>query len=238
MKQLLCIVVFMCMLIATPAMADIVLEYHMFSATLDFDGANKLEVYQSPGSILEVFKNDDVALTTLDTARIIGGSNFDFMLDLTMIDLPGANNWSALGTLKFTDNDMSDNAVEAGVQSTSITLEGGTLEIKGVLMDLNPPSILVNRGDPWEFAGDFEADTPDEDLIANHVTMYNPQSYDGGDLLTLKFSLGTLTLDQFFSDSRLVGSGEVKGSIVPVPGAVLLGLLGLGAAGMKLRKYA
>jgi hypothetical protein len=32
--------------------------------------------------------------------------------------------------------------------------------------------------------------------------------------------------------------GSIDVSVVPVPGAVLLGILGLGAAGLKLRKYA
>ena len=34
------------------------------------------------------------------------------------------------------------------------------------------------------------------------------------------------------------GSDEYHTSVVPVPGAVLLGILGLGAVGLKLRKYA
>jgi hypothetical protein len=32
--------------------------------------------------------------------------------------------------------------------------------------------------------------------------------------------------------------GDLSSAIVPVPAAVLLGILGLGAVGVKLRKYA
>lgn len=33
-------------------------------------------------------------------------------------------------------------------------------------------------------------------------------------------------------------AGEVKGSIVPVPAAVVLGLVGLGIVGIRMRKHA
>jgi len=35
-----------------------------------------------------------------------------------------------------------------------------------------------------------------------------------------------------------MGAFRVEGTVVPVPGAVLLGILGLGVAGVKLRKHA
>jgi hypothetical protein len=40
------------------------------------------------------------------------------------------------------------------------------------------------------------------------------------------------------SDTRLTTSFDAESTVVPIPGAVLLGMLGLSMAGMKLRKYA
>jgi len=43
----------------------------------------------------------------------------------------------------------------------------------------------------------------------------------------------------FTGASGDIGSGSVLGvTLVPVPGAVLLAMLGFGAAGLKLRKFA
>ncbi len=61
-----------------------------------------------------------------------------------------------------------------------------------------------------------------------------------------KYTLGTATspgawVEDFFGDYGTGGglSGNMgTGTVVPVPAAVLLGILGLGAAGLKLRKFA
>ena len=39
-------------------------------------------------------------------------------------------------------------------------------------------------------------------------------------------------------DNLVVGTADIQPEPIPLPGAVLLGILGLGAAGMKLRKFA
>ena len=65
-----------------------------------------------------------------------------------------------------------------------------------------------------------------------------------------RYTLGTYTspgnwIENFFGGYTLAGGtpgGSLPGNmgagyVVPVPGAVLLGMLGLGAAGMKLRKF-
>lgn len=224
---------------AIPAMADMV-TYDMGQATLDyFRPTNRLLVRESALSTLYL-ELDDPYGVALDNVAVVGGINFGLALDLTMIDLPGDNNWSALGTLRFTDTDMSSAAVEAVVVSTSITADGTSLRIEGGLEDLNPPSILVNRGDPWVFTGNADGGGADADDTYGQITVPNPGSYDGGTILTLKFGYAG-TLDELFGaigpDPSMTG-GEVKGVVVPVPAAVLLGVLGMGVAGLKLRKYA
>ncbi len=236
--KLLVLAIALC-LSAAPAMADMV-TYDMGIATLDFTQAtNNLLVQETSLSMLYL-EFDDLGGVALDNVAIIGGDNFNLTLDLTMNQL-GINNWSASGSLKFTDTDATSNAVEAAVQSYSVKADGTSLQIVGSLSPQNPPpSILVNRGDPWVFVGNTDGGGADADLTANQITVFNPESYDGGTVWTIKFGM-TDSLDVFFGttgqDRHLTG-GEVKGSVVPVPAAVLLGILGLGVVGLKLRKYA
>jgi len=224
---------------ATPVMSDLVLTYEMGRATLTYTKAShNFQVAETSSSDLYVQVVDYVAFTTLDDAEVDGGTNFNLLLDLAMVDEAGANNWSATGTLKFTDTDTSDYAVEAAIQSYSVQIDSGYLEIKGYLSDLVPnTSILVNRGDPWVFGGSAGYTLAGADGTADQVTMYNPGSYDGGQLLMIKFGVSG-TLDAFFSIDRLLTNGEVKGQVVPAPAAVVLGILGLAVVGVKLRKYA
>ena len=229
---------FLC-LSATPVMADLVLTYEIDRATLTFtQTTNNLQVTETATSDLFVTKMNDVTFATLDDALVDGGANFNLLLDLILVDEPGANNWSATGSMKFTDTTTATYAVEAAVTSTSIAINGGELEIKGYLYDLAPnTSILVNRGDPWVFAGNGDVGPADEDGTANQVTMGNRETYDGGQLVTIKFGVSG-TLDDLFSANQTLSNGEVKGQVVPAPAAVLLGLLGLSVAGIKLRKFA
>lgn len=57
-----------------------------------------------------------------------------------------------------------------------------------------------------------------------------------------KVNVGTSSLDALFSADHKNGNaltgGEVKGSVVPAPAAVLLGLVGLAAGGWYMRRLA
>ena len=239
-KLLLAICLTSLCLISAPASADLVLTYHMDNAQLNYTAATKqLLVSETVGSQLQVRKENDVSLTILDNTQITGGADFDLALDLTLTDLPGLNNWSGTGTLKITDMTTTTNAVEAAVQIYNITAGGGLLLVQGYLCDLLPnTSILVNRGDPWVFVGEGEIAGEPTQGTANQVAMYNPGSYDGGEVLTIKFGIGSHTADTLFAADRSLSAGEVKGQVVPTPAAILLGILGLGVAGWRLRRFA
>lgn len=231
-------------LIATPAMADLILDYHVNNTYLSYTAStNQLTITDNVGSTLDLYKMDTATLTTIDSARISDPLNFNFVLDLTMVDgVPNDNTWSGSGTMNFTDTSLSSR-VAATVLTTMVDISpvvgGSQLTITGTLGALNPPSILVG-GDPWTFQGTGEGHINDEDGIANHVTMYNASSYDSGYVFVIRTSLpSSLTMDQFLSTDRSgISAVEIKGSIVPVPGAILLGALGLGVAGVKLRRFA
>jgi len=64
---------------------------------------------------------------------------------------------------------------------------------------------------------------------------------DPGDqtFLSLSFTPGTVTEFGFEVDyPRVTGSDNFHISVVPVPAALILGLLGMGAAGLRLRRFA
>ena len=52
------------------------------------------------------------------------------------------------------------------------------------------------------------------------------------------FGIGNVRVLQLYENSDYTGHRQDQLYLTPVPGAVLLGILGLGAAGMKLRKFA
>jgi hypothetical protein len=235
MKKMIFIAV-ACACVATPALADII-TYDMSNASLDYTVSTQRLLVQDTSVSLLSLELDAPGGIARDDALIFNMvANFDLAVDLTMTQL-GPNIWSGTGALTFTDLATGSNAVEAAITTTSIVATGNSLEIRGALSPLAGTSILVNRGDPWTFAGSFGSGGANADGVPGQITVSNPGSYDGGDILTLKFGYDG-TVDQFFLNPQDLTGGEVKGAIVPVPAAVLLGFLGLGAAGLKLRRFA
>jgi len=236
MKRILLVAV-LCVCTMTPAFADLYLTYDSSAASLVYTVATKtLVVTNTAGSVFQVRKEDTGLGTIVDNTQIVG-TGFSLALNLNLVDLAGANNWSATGTLTFTDTGAS-NVVEATVTTSSITMPSNILMIQANLSNLGINDRILVGADPWVFNGQSEIPGEGTEGIANQITMYNPGSYDGGNLLTLKFSAPGSNLDTLFGTNRNLAGGEVKGQVVPVPAAVLLGLLGLGAAGIKLRRFA
>jgi hypothetical protein len=81
-------------------------------------------------------------------------------------------------------------------------------------------SVLVNGSMRFDFAG------------------YWDEQLNNGELYVSFGQILNVTTLRFWSSCEANDDYSVAGAVVPIPGAVLLGFLGLGYAGMKLRKSA
>jgi len=152
----------------------------------------------------------------------------------TVLNFDGAgNNYSVTGSVEINDQ-TGGTKVAALFQATYvefIPLLGprSDLHIEGFLTPLLGNQSILSESGSWEFVGNTETVT----LAANAA------SYDTGIMTVFDMELGNYgSLQEFLADDGATGMGDVAVSVVPVPGAVLLGMLGLGAVGIKLRKFA
>ncbi len=162
-----------------------------------------------------------------DIIEIADDADFDISLDLVMTQ-NGANDWSAAGTLALTDVDMGTNAIVAAFDSYSVGFFSGTLNIVGALSG-NP--ILVNResagAGTWTFEGDG----------SETISIANAHDYTGGTLFQFQFSTGKNTLDELLTaDGFHMEGGQLKGTVVPAPSALVLAGLGMALTSRMRRR--
>ena len=224
-----------------PAAADMLVSFDLNSAKLDFvEATGELTITENIGS--DILVRQENGIDVLDSAKIVGGGDFEFLFTLDMVDEAGADQWTATGNLAFTDtsNDINTPALTGDFTSTSVVIYpfgGGVLQIEGVVHN-DSPSILQNGGNPWVFEG--EETIPGEhageglDGTAGQITVSSPGGYDDGVVFVLKFGVNTTSLDSLFGDDFLKTGGEVKGHITPEPAT--MGLLALGGAALLLRR--
>ena len=122
----------------------------------------------------------------------------------------------------------------------AFTVDPGTAELSLTFLDLCDDEVVVVSG--WEGADWSEfytvSDLPDPSLTTVTGLAINAAWINGNNgVLDVRISLdeGSTTL------LSSVLTGDVSGADVvqnPVPGAALLGILGLSVAGIKLRKHA
>jgi hypothetical protein len=231
-------------LVTVPALADL---------SLSLRTNNKAQLSYTPGS-----QTNSIVLqsgATLDPSLFANGGND--LLDNTMLtsglagyapvaNLSFANNsgtWTASGTLALKDS--VSNRVTASF--TSMSLENNILFIQGTLKPLGSnPAILVGAapGASWTFQGTSQdPDLSDfgSDSARNQLTMQPWESWTVGSLAFFKCPVtGIRDLDAFFSTGRTINNGDLNVSVlpVPVPAGNVLGLLGLVASGLMLRKFA
>ena len=71
------------------------------------------------------------------------------------------------------------------------------------------------------------------------MTVTNANPYGSGQLFQMTFGVNSATLADLFDGGEQSGAaGFMHGTIVPVPAAIVLGVIGLGLVGWRMRKYA
>ncbi len=239
------------LLASAPAAADLYVAFSLDNAALDYTAAgNTMNIGSTSGSTLTLQKKDDAeAPWTYKDSATVAASDIGFLLDLTFTDLAGTNNWSAAGTLTMTDE--AGNVTQASFTSTKIEISaiGWThhLDIEGLLSPAsgNSSILLDQGGNAWAFEGTGDLGGNNDDGVSNQITMIDPAAYDSGTLWTFDFGVAEMGEDTFFGSNRASGDvatgwGNLSGSMValPVPAAVVLGMIGLGLVGWRMRKYA
>ena len=241
---------------AAPAMANLLQVY------IDIDGTKMVVDGTSDTAVVSLNENqlfppsitaylqDAYTSEALDVTWITADTTSSPLADLLSIELSFTESapdiWSATGTLTLGDNSTGNpDKIVADFVSTSIVIEGNHLDVSGILTaQIGLGSILVPPTDPWTYQGQSGAGAGGlyDDLADNTITVpTNVASHNVGMLVVMHH---TLPIDErtfaelFAPGQRTLDQGDVDITITPVPAAVLLGIIGLGVVGLKLRKYA
>lgn len=209
MKKIL-FIVFACGLTASPAMADLV-NFHLGTLQSSFDGVDFSSTVKdgtTTGNLTRLVPPVTVAEFNNDWSGLQ-----DFTVDMKISGIT-AGTAQGVGTFELVDKDGD---ILAGEVSGTWLLVGVPI-FYGVLSDVD-----FTSGDN-EFDGDTGVVSMDFGPV---VSPWN------GTLIELTAG-GLWFKDNTWED---VLGGSVDATVVPIPGAILLGFLGLGAAGLKLRKY-
>jgi hypothetical protein len=222
---------------AAPAMADFV-DLWAYDTLMtvettgpDFDGttATTTIVSHIPGSsYMNMYIHDDDGITYQSLE--LEPYNLTAVLDFT----GSGNDYSATGSLVV--NDTTGAKIAADFVSTTITFEplfmnpfSNTIYVSGYLTPQGTnQSILQPEDSSWEFAG----------LTGTISLLDKANSYDTGNMVVLEYNVNYGSLQAFLAADGATALGMLNATIVPIPTAVLLGIIGLGLVGLKVREYA
>jgi hypothetical protein len=198
----------------------------------------------NPASDMTVKIQDTVTHATLDGVKLA-----IYGMDLSFHFLGAGDAYTANGVFKLQDAVGVNWDLQADFTSTNVALvpigSDYRLEVQGTFSPMSGnPSILMDS-DPWVFKGDMHDGGPgnaDGNLLT--ITVNGPGGYDVGGLVALHYPVyGKFSsLQDLFAslgEGSVLDNGSVHAQVVvPVPAALLLGMLGMGVTGLKLRKYA
>jgi len=198
-----------------------------------------------------------IALANSTWAEPTPLQNGDFLVDIRYIEEEGANEGNWLGTVKPSGTPQELASVEWFVlpddQDIVFRMEDmapdGTVGQLEQLVNLEAGSYRLNftfsatmaqAESDWFYVF---ADDRERDVVTNEgapVSVLDQTGYfdfdtSGGDVL-LGFRLVREGAAEVGSAASIITLDCVGLSVVPVPGAVLLGSVGLGCAGMRLRR--
>lgn len=219
-------------MIATPARAAM-FDFHFGSLTSSWDGTSAFTTSVNPaktsGSLTR--HRVPVSVTNFLANGLLPGFDWatlggDFSLSMTITGITGsgtvADPYSATGSGSFAITDTTGDIISGNLAGAwirpSLPVPSPSNNFAGVISNV---SFANNSGDST-FNGHLGA-----------ASMAYPQPIPWrGSLIQL-----STTGSWFSAAGYTTDSGSVDASVVPVPAAVLLGILGLGVAGLKLRKY-
>ena len=174
-----------------------------------------------------------------------GGTLIDAFNMIITVERLGLDDWIATGTVVIRDLDgIAMNGDFTSNVLQTVTGAHTQFQMLGVVRPLDgEDSILRPTEEPWVFKGENQLFGNGSDSTANQITVNNRDTYESADSTTISIAVSVpASLDVFFDKDRSSATSLLQSqttiTAVPVPAAVVLGLLGLGLVGIKLRRYA
>lgn len=212
-------------LMATPTMADMWLS-------LDDGAGNSVLISDVDGDGMIGYSGTlGVWVLNLTTgfSKPFLGSVTDPMLDLFSLNASSG----AAGTLTIMLTDTDFQSASTWTSTSLISGIGGTTD-GTVWLD----QILDEGNAEFAALGDAELSVSLGPLTGDTGGNFSDGGIAFGPLVSGPFSLTEIAVITHTGTGLSVTSFDATSHVVPIPGAVLLGILGLSAVGIKLRKFA
>lgn len=202
---------------AAPVKADL-FDFGFSSVDSSFDGTSAFSVsvnsLLTTGSLTRIQAPAGITTFAPPGWDTVG----DFSLSMTITNIL-ASTADGSGAFTITDTDATPDTITGSVAGTW-TNAGAFNLFSGAITN-------VSFNDNGTLDGEFDGHSG-----SIPMSFTAPEPWQG---VIMEISTTSTWFDEGAYDTN---QGNVIASVVPVPGAVLLGMLGLGAVGIKLRKYA
>ena len=224
---------------AAPAMADFVdLTAYETAMTLTdvWDGTTATATVEAqyPTSSMEMYIKDDGG----NILQSLIVEPYD--LTATLYFTVAGDDYSAIGSLLVYDDTSSINPkIAADFVSETVTFTPeklpwgpwvSTLDVTGYLTPQGTNTSILLGGSSWEFATS----------ATENISLVDADDFDHGNMVVFQYYVPYGSLQEFLAAGTMDAYGLLNAEIysTPIPAAVLLGVIGLGVVGLKLRKYA